>query len=388
MMSLLERFRPASRAPLPTGAQVGFRWGALARQRRTSVGIDFGAGALKVAQIRWTRQGPRLENYAYVPLPPGVMDDGALREPAEMGDMLRSTLAQMGLQQPVVGACVGGPSVLMRYINLPKVSPEEIRSAMKFEAPQHLPIPEDQLVYDFTPVPEAAGVPEHQMAVFLSGTHKKLIDSFTDTLGRAGLRPSAIELDCLAALRAVEWLGVVSHTSQLPMVLLDFGEMGTRISVMRYGVPMLSRTIPTGLHHLRTAVADTLHVSAAEAEMALRVKGVKGDPELDPAVEPWVTSLMESVGRSIEFFMIQNRGATLERVFLIGGGAAMPSLPEALTSHLQTVLDGRADAGQLRVQPVGLAGLEIQSELLPDVNNIGPMLITALGSALREGAPE
>jgi type IV pilus assembly protein PilM len=263
-----------------------------------------------------------------------------------------------------------------------------MRSAMKFEAPQHLPIPEDQLVYDFTPVTEASGIPEHQTAVFLAGTHKKLIDSFLATMSRAGLKPAAIELDCLTVLRSLQWTGLISHHNPQPMALLDFGEMGTRISIVRFGVPMLARTIPTGLHHLRTAVADTLHVSAGEAEMALRLKGVKDDFDLAPAVEPWLNSLMESVSRSIEFFLIQNRGATLDKVFLVGGGATLSGLPEMLTSHIQGVLAGRPEAEGLHVEPVTLSGLEINADLLPKVNQYGPLLLGALGSALREGSPE
>lgn len=387
-MSLLERFRPAAPVALPAGAAVGPRWGALARQRRTSVGIDFGAGALKVAQIRWTRQGPRLENYAVVPVAPGQMDEGSIREPAEMGELLRATMAAMGLTQTTVGTCVGGPNILVRHINLPKVSADELRSAMKFEAPQHLPIPEDQLVYDFTPVPEVTGIPEHQMAVFLSGTHRRLIDSFVATLSRAGLKASAIELDCLTVVRALESLGMVPHNNQAPLALLDFGELGTRISIVRYGVPMLQRTIPTGLHHLRVAVADTLHVSASEADQALRLKGVKDDSDLTPAIAPWLNALMESVGRSIEFFLIQNRGAMLDRIFLVGGGALLPNLADSLTSHVQSVMAGRSEGEMCRVQPVGLAGLDINPELLPAVNQYGSLLLSALGSALREGSPE
>ncbi len=387
-MRLLERLRPAAQVPLLEGARIGFRWGPLARQRRTGVGIDFGAGALKVAQIRWTRQGPRLENYAVVPVPSGMMEEGTIKAPQEMGDLLRATLAGMGTAQPLVGTCVGGPSILMRYINLPKVPQEEMDAAMKYEAPHHLPVPEDQLVYDFTPVPEAAGVPEHQMAVFLAGTQKRLVESYLAALSRAGLRPTAIELDSLAVLRALEWIGLVPSMVDRPFVLVDFGEADTRLTVIRYGVPVLSRTIATGLAHLRTAVADTLNISAREAEMALRVKGVKDDPDLGPAVEPWLSELLDALGQSVEFFLIQNRDVPLERVFAVGAGAALPNLPEALERHLQEVLSGREDGEQLRVQPVGLAGLEINPELLPDVNGFGPMLMAALGSALREGTPE
>lgn len=387
-MGLLERLGSNHARPLPSGAQIGFRWHPLARQRRTCVGIDFGAGGLKVVQIRWTRQGPRLENYAVIPVPSNLLDEGVIIDPVGAGDLLKAVLGSMGLTQSAVGTCIGGPSIILRYINLPRVPAEEMRAAMKFEAPQHLPVPEDQLVFDFTPVPEAAGVPEHQMAVFLAGTHKKLVDSVLASLNRAGLKSHAIELDCLATLRALQWVGVVSHTSQSPFVLLDFGEVGTRISIIRYGVPMLSRTVPTGLYHLRAAVADVMQLSMAEAEMALRTKGVRSETDLGPAVGSWLGGLKESIARSIEFFLIQNRGITLERIFLVGGGALMPDLPEALSAHLATVLSGRGEDNRLLMQPVGLAGLDINPELLPGINYFGPLLVTALGSALREGSPE
>ncbi|HYF79134.1 MAG TPA: type IV pilus assembly protein PilM [Symbiobacteriaceae bacterium] len=386
-MSLLERFRPATHVSLPQGSSVGFRWGALSRQRRTSVGIDFGAGALKVAQIRWTRQGARLENYAVVPMDPGRMEEGAIKDSISVGELLKATLAEMGLTQMMVGSSVGGPNILVRHINLPKVSEQDMRAAMKFEAPQHLPIPEDQMVYDFTPVPDVTGIPEHQTAVFLCGTHKKLIDTHLAAMTRAGVRPNAIELDCLTTLRALETLGVV-QSGQAPFALLDFGEMGTRISIMRHGVPMLSRTVPTGLHHLRTALVDSLQIPVVEAEQALRTKGVAEDVDLAPAIGPWLSQLMEAISRSIEFFLIQNRGATLGRVYMVGGGAMLPHLAETLTTSIQGVLAGRQEAEQFRVQPVGLSGVDMNPDLLPKVNDYGSMLLGALGSALREGMPE
>jgi type IV pilus assembly protein PilM len=385
-MSLLARFRAAP-APLPPGAVIGHRWGALGRQRQTGVGIDFGAGAVKVAQVRWTRQGPRLENYAIVPLPPGQMEEGAIRNPAAMAELLRAIDAHMGLAQPLVGTMVGGPAILMRHINLPRVAPADMRAAMKFEAPQHLPIAEEQLVYDFTPVPEAAGVPEHQVAVFLAGTHKRLVDTHLATLQQAGLRCNAIELDCLAVLRALQCLGAVNPDSPLPLILLDVGEQKTSLHILRHGVPMLSRSIVAGLGQLRTIVMDTLAVPLADAEQLLRTRGVRPDAETAAAVEPWLWQLLEAVGRSVEYFLIQHRGASLDRVFLTGGGALLPGLDAVLGAYLERSLAGRSELGQLRVEPVGLCGLDVNPALLPAVAQYGPLLLGALGSAMREGAP-
>ncbi|MFZ5814978.1 MAG: type IV pilus assembly protein PilM [Bacillota bacterium] len=385
-MSRVERNRVSTgRDLLPAGADVGFRWGFLSPQGKTGVGVDMGSGHLKVVQTRWTRNGPRLENYAICPLPSGMMLEGAVVTPEHLGDLLRNVVRAMGLRQSRLGCSIGGPAVMMRYLNLPRVSMEEMRAAMKFEAPQHLPIPEEQLVYDFCLVADAPGVPEHQVAVFLAGTQKRLVQGHLDSLARAGLRSDAVELDCMALIRALEWMGAVPHESAHPVVLLDFGEVGTRIAIMRFGIPMLSRTIPTGLTHLRTAIADTLGMPLYDAERAMRLKGVEEDPELAPAVGPWLDTLVEAIGRSVEFFLIQHRGVHLERVFLSGGGAMLPGMSRTLTDRLAPALGLRADGEPVAVEEATLHGIEINPALLPQINNVGPILLTALGSALREG---
>lgn len=385
-MSRVERTRRADGPDLlPAGADVGFRWGLLSSQGKTRIGVDLGAGHLKMAQVRWTRNGPRLENYAVCPLPSGMMLEGAVVNPDHLADLLKRVTQAMGLRQSMVGCSVGGPAIMMRYLNLPRVGPEEMKQAMKFEAPQHLPIPEEQLVYDFTIVPDAPGIPDHQVAVFLAGTQKRLVQGHLDCLFGARLRSDAVELDCLALLRALEWMGAIPHESAHPMVMLDFGEMGTRIAVIRHGVPMLSRTVPTGISHLRTAIADTLGISLYDAERALRLKGVVADIELAPAVEPWLDSLTEAIARSVEFFLIQQRGTHLEKVFLSGGGAMLPGLAEELSDRLAPAVGYRADGEPVAVEEVALNGIEINPVLLPQVNNVGPLLLTAIGSALREG---
>lgn len=384
-MSQAERSRNNSQDLLPAGADIGFRWGLFSSQGKTRVGVDLGAGHLKLVQVRWTRNGPRLENYAICPLPPGMVLEGAVVSPDHLGDVLKIVVEALGLRQPLVGCSVGGPAIMLRYITMPRVGNEEMRAAMKYEAPQHLPIPEEQLIYDFYRLPDSQEIPEHQVSVFLVGTQKRLIQGHLDSIFRAGLRADAVEIDCLALLRSLEWMGAVPHDSPQPSVILDFGEMGTRIAIMRHGVPMLSRTVPTGISHLRTAIADSLGITLYDAERALRMKGVEEDEELAPAVGPWLDSLAEAIGRSVEFFLIQHRGARLEKIFLSGGGTMLLGLAREMTLRLAPVVGLRTDGEPVVVEEVELQGIEINPALLPHVNSAGPLLLTALGSALREG---
>lgn len=378
-MSLLTRLRTNPGVALPGGTQIGHTWSSFLPQMGTSLGIDIGSGALKVAQVKWHRGGPQLENYAIVPLEGSYTEESAIIDPVALGDLLQATIQAMGLSVKVAGIHVGGPSLRYQHINLPKAPLAELRQAMRYEAPQHLSaIPEEHLLWDFTPVPEASGIPEHQQAVFLAGTHRRLVDSYLATLNRANLKVDAVELDCLVQLRALQWAGLAPHATTGPLVLLDVGERSAKLSILRHGVPMFSRTMPTGLTHLRGIVADSLGLSHDEAEMALRAPS----DAVRAAAEPHVVELVDAVARSVEYYLYQNRGVTIERFFLVGGGAGLPQMMESLTSGLAAAMPAGENLS-LRVQTGSLGELPVSGRLQPQANSAGHLLLGAIGSALR-----
>jgi type IV pilus assembly protein PilM len=378
-LSLLTRLRSKDGVALPGGSVIGHTWSSFLPQMGTAIGIDIGAGALKVAQMKWHRGGPQLENFAVIPLEGAYSEEGAVIDPVGLGDLLQAGLQAMGLSVKQVGTNVGGPSLRYQHVNLQKVPLAELRQAMRFEAPQQFSaIPEEQLLWDFTPVPEAIGVPEYQQAIFLAGTHRRLVDSFLATLGRAGLKVDAVELDCLVQLRALQWAGLVPHASAGPLVLFDVGERSAKLSILRHGVPMFSRTMPTGLTHLRGMVADSLGLSHEEAEMALRAPS----DTVRAATEPHIVELVDAVARSVEYYLYQNRGVTIERFFLVGGGAGLPHLLDSLTSGLAAALPASENLS-LRIQTGSLGEMEVASRLQPTAGSNGHLLLGAIGSALR-----
>lgn len=378
-MSLLTRLRPKGGVALPLGSQIGQTWSSFLPQIGSSLGIDIGSGALKIAQLKWQRGGPQLENFAVIPIEGPYAEEGAIVDPVGLGDLVQAVVQTMGLSIKQVGTHVGGPSLRFQHVNMQKAPQAELRQAMRYTAPSEFSaIPEEQLLWDFTPVPEATGVPEHQQAVFLAGTHRRLVDSYLATLGRANLKVDAVELDCLVQLRALQWAGLVPHTTTGPMVLLDVGERSAKLSILRHGVPMFSRTIPTGLLHLRGIVADSLGLSYEEAEMALRAPS----DAVRAAAEPHIVELVDAVARSVEYYLYQNRGVVIERFFLVGGGAGMPQMMESLTSGLAAALPPGENLS-LRVQTGSLGEMPVSARLQPQAGMIGHLLLGAIGSALR-----
>lgn len=376
--------RRATPGILTRGAVLGTRWPLLRSQRATAVGLDFGAGSFKLAQVCWGRSGPVLENFAVVPLVPGAAGEGGISKEREVAELLGLTARDLRLQQRQAGLALGGPSVLMRNLTMPIMSDAELRYAIRFEATQYLPIPEDQLVYDYATIAGAEGVPEGQRSIFLAGTRRSFVQSYTNTLARAGLRAQAAELDCLAVGRTLEFLGLIPTDAPEPFALLDVGEGGTRISIFRCGAPMLTRTIPPGLSGLRQAVIEAAQCGADEAEGHVRKHGFGLESPLWSTTERWLRGLAEAVQRSVEFFLIQHRTLRIRTVFAYGGGALLPGFAEALTAELAEGMHAGAADQPPAVQLLDLAGLMLAPAARGAIG-LGPLLAAAVGSALRGG---
>lgn len=355
---------------------------------RRSLGVDLGGGALKFAQIRWTRTGPRLERAAVVPITNETPFDEEAEDPETLGRQLRVALTDAGASAQRSGICIGGPAVVTRLLHVPAQKPREIQAAMAFEAPHQLPIPQDQLIHDCDLVPDAPQS-DGLTPVFLVGTNRTQVETVCKIMAAAELQPQFIEPDSIAAFRTLQWLGLTPYVRSQPMGILDVGETDTRLMVMEYGVPVLEQRISAGIRQLRKLVVEQLGVPMPDAEVLLQDRGVQ-DQELAPAVAPWLELLLESAGQAVGTFLRETRGVVLERIYLLGGGAALPGLAQVLTSHLLQVVPGRLQADRFQARPVDFAGLEMDPTLQGQIAQIelqAPLLTTALGCALREGAP-
>jgi type IV pilus assembly protein PilM len=370
--------QPASRASL-----FGYRHPALSRQRQTAVGIDVGAGQLKMVQVRWTRNGPRLENFALVPMPPGLVREGVITQPRELATLMHRLYADMNMGQANVGTTLGSPVVITRNVTLPaRLEKGELSEAMRFEAPQQLPIGAPDLVYDYTEVESAEE--KEQQVVFLAGTQKHVVDAVCTAFGGAKLKLQAIEMDTLAIFRALDLLGMRPLAPQEPIALLDMGEQAARLTVYNDTLPTFTRAIPTGLISLRMALSDALGMTREQAEQEMRRQSLLEGP-LATVAGPWLRSLLDAVTRALEFFLIQHRGQAVRRLYVIGGGAMLAGVVDHMARELADAMHDRLPPGdRMRVQAVGLESMEVNPAAIPNLAGLGPLLVHALGSALRE----
>ncbi len=342
---------------------------ALFGRSKLSAGLDIGSGYVKLVVVDHSRSEPEVVQVATSPLVPDAIVEGEVMDPVLVADTVRSLIESAGLRKKQVVAGVGGHDVIIKRIQMDRMSQSDAREVIRWEAEQHVPFDMENVQLDFQILdPEGTGV---QMQVLLVAAKRELIENRLSLLSDAGLSPSLIDVDAFALHNAFE----TNYPDALDglVALVNIGHETTNVDLLQGGAPVLVRDIPFGSRRLRESLQREHGLTAENADDVLqgRANGV----DLNAIVEDRVDELAVGIERAAAFIVAQSGGEGIGRVFVSGGGACVPGLVEALGRRLGIRTELANPLQRVSVRP------EVM-EAIP-IDQFAPMLMLPLGLALR-----
>ncbi len=271
-----------------------------------ALGLDIGTSRIKFAEVRAGREGPILLNAGMGMTPRDTIANGVIVDPDTLGGAVRRLLAEHGVRsKKVVSSVASQSSLVVRPIEVPKMTRDELDNTMKWEVDRHIPFAASEVVMSYEPLIPPEELPEEvqNMEVLLAVAQEDMIDAHVQTLFAAGLDPIALDVEPLAACRSLidinQDQGAYDHT----YALLNIGANTTDLTIIRNGLLSFTRPIPLAGDNITNAVAENLGYEFHEAERAKTEQGkvyVQGAPELEaprapepmPAEEPQVERIM------------------------------------------------------------------------------------------------
>ncbi|MGH7503604.1 MAG: type IV pilus assembly protein PilM [Longimicrobiales bacterium] len=338
-------------------------------RNRVSAGLDIGSGLIKLVVVDHSRPEPEVVQVATSPLVPDAIVDGEVMDPVLVAETIQSLVRSVGLKSKQVVAAVGGHDVIIKRIQMDRMSRDDAREVIRWEAEQHVPFDMENVQLDFQILdPEGSGA---QMSVLLVAAKRELIDNRMNLLADAGLSPAVIDVDAFALYNAFER----SYPDAVDglVALVNIGHETTNLNLLDDGVPVLVRDIPFGSRKLREALQRDRGLSAEQAEDL--VQGRRDEPAVRSLLDERIEELAVGIERAAAFIVAQT-GATITRVFVCGGGARIPGLIGAVGDRLGIRTQVANPLERITVRP------EVsQSESLDE---IAPMLMLTVGLALRQ----
>ncbi len=256
------------------------------------LGIDIGSQQIKIAELRPGKTGLAVSALALGPTPPGIIQNSLITDPAAMGAALKQLMRESGITaKRAVGCITGQQAVVIRIIEVPRMTDAELKETMKWEVERHVPFAPSETQLDYQPLtprtPEAASGPN--MEVLLAVAQQDAVANYLDTLYAAGLDPVAIDIEPLAISRAVLDIahgqpvaraqglpGEADFSSQLfeTVAVVNIGAANTEIAIYQGDQLAFPRSLPLAGDSLTRAVAESLQYTMEQAERAKRDYGM------------------------------------------------------------------------------------------------------------------
>ncbi len=258
------------------------------------VGIDIGSQQIKIVEMRPGKAGLVVSALGLGPTPPGIIQNNIITDPAAMGLAVKQLMKDSGIKEKRAVGCLSGQNaVVIRIIEVPRMTDAELKETMKWEVERHVPFAPSETMLDYQPLvpltPEAASGPN--MEVLLAVAQQDAVNSYLDTLFAAGLDPVALDVEPLALSRALLDLqgGQPVSRPQMPageqaflngglptetVAIVNIGAANTDIAIFQGDQLAFPRSLPLAGDSLTRAIGEALQLPAEQAERIKRELGV------------------------------------------------------------------------------------------------------------------
>ena len=349
---------------------------------KLALGLDIGSTSVKMILLKEQRKRGQvnyaLQSFGMKPLPPEAIVDGALMNSTAIVQALQELLTELKIKSKDVAIGVSGHSVIIKKIQMPRMSQEELEESIQWEAEQYIPFDVKDVNIDTQILDAGGNDATGQMDVLLVAAKKDMINDYTTVVSESGLQPVVVDVDAFAVQN------MFSVNYDLPeketVVLINAGASVVNINIISNGITVFTRDVTIGGNQFTEEIQKQLNVSYEEAE-TLKIGGTSSDADavVPQEVERVLLSVAEQVAgeiqRSLDFYAGTAVDANFTKVYLSGGTAKIPALFKTIETRVGVPVEilnpfRKIDVDNRKFDPAFIM-------------EVAPMAAVAVGLALR-----
>ncbi|OGG00845.1 MAG: hypothetical protein A3F83_01305 [Candidatus Glassbacteria bacterium RIFCSPLOWO2_12_FULL_58_11] len=347
------------------------------RGSTSMVGFDLGSHSIKIAEVDHSGKSPMLTNYGITELLPTAVQNGHVVERQAVVEAIGVLFDTCQIANRQINIALNGTDVIIKTIQTDRMSHGELEKAISWEAEQNVPFPLSEISLDYQVLDPEGDQP--QMNVLLVAAKRDLIEEKLSLFDEAGCDVALIDVDTFALLNALE------SNYEVPAggchCIVHFGNQSTHLGLVKNGLPILTRNLPVGGAKLVEIIQGQLGVSEDEAYMTLygNPAGAEGEAKPPADITPFLGVLLDDVSigvnRAAAFLESTEESGSIEKIYLSGGCANIPSLSR--------LFEDKVGIPSEVANPLTRISYKAELFQAEPVEKIAPSLMLAIGLGLR-----
>jgi len=338
-------------------------------------GMDLSDLSIKVMQIEKDGKIDRVKGFSCVEVPPGVFQDGKVLNQEKAIFFIQEALKRSApekIKTKKVFCSLPESKVFLRLISIPNLKEEEAAEAIKWEMEANIPLPIDQVYYDWQFVDGGVGEKQNVLTV---ATEKKIVDDLMEVFKKAGLEIYGLEVESMASARSL----IAQNEKEKPInsLIIDLGSQRTSFIIVVSGIACFTSSIPFSSDGINDAITKSLGIDAREADKIKLSQGIEVADASNPiykTIQYLLENLVSEIEKTMDFYGETFNGfPSIEKIIFSGGGSNI----KGLTTFLEKRLGKKTEMGNPWVN----LDLGKKEPIIDSVNSI--RYSTAIGLAIR-----
>jgi type IV pilus assembly protein PilM len=297
-------------------------FGLLKRKRGITLTIDVGSSALKFL----VTSGAYPDSFVIRDF--RVVHTSAAGKQLSAGDLsavLRHTLSQISVTTPDVRTVISGRQAVVRIVELPRTSREELRKSVAFQLSRYVPLNPEESVFDCTPMTQAPARDGWQKCMVVAA-RRTVVDAVNGLFRTVNLTALILDIEPICVINA--FLAVVDDFDREEGIariesggigLVHMGSAHTDVCILRGRVPVACRSLDLGEMDVIKEYATQQRLEYPEALAAYQQAG-EMTAEVRTAYQRCLGRILMEVKTSFEYCK-REFDFSCERLYLTGGMA-------------------------------------------------------------------
>ncbi|HJS73306.1 MAG TPA: type IV pilus assembly protein PilM, partial [Vicinamibacteria bacterium] len=280
-------------------------------KKKNLVGLDVGSSSVKAVELKPGKGDTfQLTTIGLEYLSPEAIVDGQIMDSTSVIDAIQRLFSEYKIKTTDVATSISGSSVIVKKIQLPAMSEQELAESIHWEAEQYIPFDIQEVNLDYQVLdPSAAG---GNMDILLVAAKKDKINDYTSVVTQAGRNPIVMDVDAFALQNAYEMNYGVEPGRVVAMV--NIGASQANINVVRGETSIFTRDITTiGGNQYTEAIQKDLNVSFEQAENAKQGQGEHANA-IQGIVKSTTDTVLLELQKTFDFFKATTSEDRIDRV--------------------------------------------------------------------------
>jgi len=338
----------------------------------SSFGLDIRDESLKFLELINTKDGIRVGRHGELPIPPGVIELGKIKDSKKIEEILTKLRNEFGVKSARVS--LPEEQVYLFKLKLEKEGLVNVRESIELALEEHVPVQATEAIFDYEFLDQDAQSLQLQVATI----PKNVIENYLTIFKNSEIKVQSFELEAQAIVRAV-----VRKEDMGTYMIVDFGEKSTGIFIVSRGVVMFTSTLDVGGKMLDEVIAKNFKINLVEAEKMKRDYGLQRNTpnkELFSVLLNSVSILRDEIVKHFLYWHTHKdeegkNNSPIQKIILCGGNSNLIGLSDYFSVSMKN--------------PVEMANVWVNivdtKDYVPDINFKQALSFAAtIGLALRD----